>query len=151
MNSWQYFSPILVHMIMLINFDQKRRILMINSNVQTTEVSKTLRTGVSLRTIARHSYISRTLWPRITKFYANLHTRRVYNHTGYDVTNYFRSEATATKQSKMPPQTALGWILVLVPQRFASPSIGGLLVKKKFSNCPMRTRGWRHQYVITCV
>ena len=27
----------------------------------------------------------------------NLHTRGVYNHTEYDVTNYFRSEATAKK------------------------------------------------------
>ena len=34
----------------------------------------------------RQSYISRTVWPRIIKFCMNLHTRRVYNHTGYDVT-----------------------------------------------------------------
>ena len=72
-------------------------------------------------------YISRTVWPRITKFFTNLQTSRVYNHTGYDVTNYFRSEATAIKQSKMPPQADLGRILV--PRRFASPPLGGLLVQ----------------------
>ena len=33
------------------------------------------------------------------------------NRTGYDVTNCFRSEATARKQSKMTLQTALGRIL----------------------------------------
>ena len=31
----------------------------------------------------------------------SLHTRRVYNHTGYDVTDYFRSETTAKKQSQL--------------------------------------------------
>ena len=28
--------------------------------------------------------------PRIAKFYTNVHTGRVYKHTGYDVTIYFR-------------------------------------------------------------
>ena len=41
---------------------------------------------------------SRISRPRITKFY--------YNHTGYDVTIYFRSEVTVKK----PPQTASGRI-----------------------------------------
>ena len=57
----------------------------------------------------RQSYISRTFRPVITKLYKNLHTRQIYNHTGYDVTNYFRSEATA-KKTKMPPHTASGGI-----------------------------------------
>jgi len=38
------------------------------------------------------SYISRTVWPRITKFHLNLHAPGVYNSTGYDVTMCFRSE-----------------------------------------------------------
>ena len=42
--------------------------------------------------ISKQSYISRTVWPRIIKFYANLHIRRFYNRAGYDVTTYFRSE-----------------------------------------------------------
>ena len=40
----------------------------------------------------RKSYISGTVQPRITKFYTILHTHRVDNHTGYDVTICFRSE-----------------------------------------------------------
>ena len=40
------------------------------------------------------------LEPRITKFYTNLHTLRVYNQTGHDVTKYFRSEATAKKNRR---------------------------------------------------
>ena len=37
--------------------------------------------------------IWRTVWPRITKVYAKLHTDRVYNphRTGHDVTTYFWS------------------------------------------------------------
>ena len=50
------------------------------------------RTPALFDTHLRQSYISRTVWPRITKFYTNLHTGRVYNHTGYDVTSYFWSE-----------------------------------------------------------
>ena len=41
--------------------------------------------------------ISRTAWPIITKFYRNIHTDKVYSHTGYDVTNYFWSEVVAKK------------------------------------------------------
>ena len=47
------------------------------------------------------SCISRIFWPRITKFYTNVHTGRVYIHTGYGVTGYFRS--TVIERSKMPP------------------------------------------------
>ena len=45
-----------------------------------------------VRNKVRQSYISRTVRPRIIKFCANLCTRLVHNHTGYDVTMYFRSE-----------------------------------------------------------
>ena len=34
----------------------------------------------------------------------------VYKHTGYDITNYFRSEVILKKTSKMPPPTASGEI-----------------------------------------
>ena len=40
----------------------------------------------------RQSYISKTVWPRITKFYVNIRSRQIYNQTWYDVTMYFRSE-----------------------------------------------------------
>ena len=46
----------------------------------------------------------------ITNFFTNLYTSRFYNHTGYDVTIYFRSEVIAKKPSKMPPQTTSGGI-----------------------------------------
>ena len=45
----------------------------------------------------RQSCISRTVRPRITKFYTNLQIRRIYNHTGYDFTSYFRSEVILKK------------------------------------------------------
>ena len=73
------------------------------------------------------AYISGTVWPRITKFYRHIHADLSYICTGYDVTNYFRSEATVDKTVEMPHQTALDRILVA--RRFASPPIGGLLVR----------------------
>ena len=51
-------------------------------------------------------YISRTVWARITKCYRHIHTDLPYICTWYDVTNYFRSEVTMKKTSKMPHQTA---------------------------------------------
>ena len=47
----------------------------------------------------RQSYISRTVWPTIIKFCENLHTCRLYNHTGYDVTLYFRSEVIGVRKT----------------------------------------------------
>ena len=47
----------------------------------------------------------RWLQPRITKIGTNIHTDIMINHAGYDVTSYFRSEDTAKKSSKMPPET----------------------------------------------
>ena len=35
-------------------------------------------------------YLEKGLTASITKFYTNLHTRRVYNLTGYYVTGYFQ-------------------------------------------------------------
>ena len=68
----------------------------------------------------RQSYISRTIWSRIKTFYTNLHTGQFYNHTGYDVTDYFRlAVIEVQKRSKMPPPTAFGRILVA--RRFACP------------------------------
>ena len=58
----------------------------------------------------RQSYILRAVWPRIANFYTNLRNHRIYNHTGYDVTNYTRSEPKAKKPSKIPHQKASGVI-----------------------------------------
>ena len=65
---------------------------------------------VVVRNKVRQSFVLRTVWLRIIKFYRNLHTRRVYNHTGYDVTKYFRSEATAKNCENADAQTASGLI-----------------------------------------
>ena len=46
---------------------------------------------VAVRNKVRLSYISRTVCSKITTFYVKIHNRRAYNHTGYDVTTYFRS------------------------------------------------------------
>ena len=55
---------------------------------------------MSVRSIVRHetssSNISKTVRPRIAKFYVNIHTDIVYSHTGYDVIIYFRSAANRT-------------------------------------------------------
>ena len=51
-------------------------------------------------------YISRTDWARFTKVYEHIHADLSYIDTGYDITSCFRSEATATKPSKIPPQAA---------------------------------------------
>ena len=50
-------------------------------------------------------YISRTIYARITKFYSHNHADLPYICTGYDVNNYFHSEVTMKKPSKMPPQS----------------------------------------------
>ena len=42
------------------------------------------------------SDISKTVWPRITKFYGDIHTDIVYIQTGYDVIICFRSAANRT-------------------------------------------------------
>ena len=42
-------------------------------------------------------YISWTVWARITEFYRHIHADLPYICTEYDVTTYFRSEATAEK------------------------------------------------------
>ena len=54
---------------------------------------------VVVRNKVRQSYISRTVLPRITKFYTHLHTHRVYNHTGHDVTRYFQSEVMDVRKT----------------------------------------------------
>ena len=50
----------------------------------------------NVRSFVRHeissSNISKTVRPRITKFYGDIHTDIVYSHTGYDVIIYFQSE-----------------------------------------------------------
>ena len=56
------------------------------------------------------SNILRTVWPRITIFYVDIHTDIVYSRTGYDVIISFRSEVTVKKRSKLPPPTASGGI-----------------------------------------
>ena len=47
-----------------------------------------------------------TLQPRITKISIYIRTDILVSRTGYDVTNYFRSDVTAKIPSKMPPKTA---------------------------------------------
>ena len=42
-------------------------------------------------------YTSRKVEPKIIKFYADIHTKIVYSHTGYDVTCYSRT-AVITKR-----------------------------------------------------
>ena len=66
------------------------------------------RPASSLSLFVTKSYISRTAWRRITQFYINLHTRRVYKQTGYDATIYFRLEVIDVRRgSKMTHPTAL--------------------------------------------
>ena len=48
------------------------------------------------------SNISRTVWPRITTFYMDIHTDLLYSNNRYDVTNFFMSEVI----TKMPPPMA---------------------------------------------
>ena len=58
--------------------------------------------------------ISWMVWHRITKFHGDIGTGLVYKHTGYDVTNYFRSEVVIAgkKLFEMPPwmQTISVWM-----------------------------------------
>ena len=49
--------------------------------------------------------------PGITKLYTSLHTGRVYNHTGYDITGCFQlAVMKVKKRSQMLPPTASGRI-----------------------------------------
>ena len=56
------------------------------------------------------SNMSKTIWPRITKFYRDIHTNIVYSHTGYEAIIYFRSKIIAKKLLKIPLPTASGGI-----------------------------------------
>ena len=47
----------------------------------------------------RLSYISRTVQPRITEVYKNLHAGLVDNHTGYDITIDFRSDVIDVRKT----------------------------------------------------
>ena len=58
----------------------------------------------------RQSHLSRTLWPRIIKFYVGTHTDLFYIHTRYDVTYCFRSEVLATKTIGIAAPTTSGGI-----------------------------------------
>ena len=46
------------------------------------------------------SNISKTVQPRITKFYSDIHTDMFYSRTRYDIIIYFRSEAIGEKNSR---------------------------------------------------
>ena len=49
------------------------------------------------------------MWSIITKFHTDIHTGLVYNHTGYDVTSYFRLEVKETNNGFiMTPPFARG-------------------------------------------
>ena len=83
----------------------------------------------------RRSYISRTVWPRITKFYRKTFTP-VGPATIPDMGSLCTSGwklSTFEKGPKMTPQTALGRILLA--RRFASPPIGGILVIAAYMFC----------------
>ena len=53
---------------------------------------------VIVRNNVRQSCDSRTVSPRIIKFYRNLYTRPVYKRTGYEVTMYLRSEVIGVRK-----------------------------------------------------
>ena len=55
------------------------------------------------------SNISKTVGPRITKFYRDINTDIVYSHSGYDNIFHLRLEVVREK-SKMPPPTDSGGI-----------------------------------------
>ena len=52
------------------------------------------------------SNIARTVWPRITQIYPDIHIDLLHSHTWYDHPNYLQSEVVANKLSKMPPLMA---------------------------------------------
>ena len=58
----------------------------------------------------RQSYIWRIVWPRMAKFYMDIHADQLCIHTGYDVTSYFRSEIILKKTLTMLPPMASGFI-----------------------------------------
>ena len=43
--------------------------------------------------------MSKTVWPRITNFYRDIHTDIVYSHTGYDIIIYFQSKTVENTTS----------------------------------------------------
>ena len=93
-----------------------------------------------------HYEITHSVTKRITKFYKHIHADLHYICTGYDVTIYFRPEATAKKPSKMPPQTASGGIS---RERFkqGSPNFTRLSGPLVAETC----RIWRHSLLpVSC-
>ena len=54
---------------------------------------------VAVRQKVRLSYISITVWPRITTFYKNRHTGRIYKSTGQTVTVPFMSEVISVRKT----------------------------------------------------
>ena len=63
-----------------------------------------IRIGLGQCSFVRHeisfSNISKTVCPRIIKFYVNIHTDIVYIRTGYDIIIYFQSEVTGENSRK---------------------------------------------------
>ena len=55
-------------------------------------------------------YISRTVWPKITQFYTDIHFDQPYIHTGYDITNYNSRQLLRKKTAKMLLPTTAGGI-----------------------------------------
>ena len=52
-------------------------------------------------------YISRMIWPRVTKYDMDIHTDQLYSQTGCDIIGYFLSEVIGKRLSKMSPSMAL--------------------------------------------
>ena len=52
------------------------------------------------------SFILRTVWPRITKFYVDIHSDSFYSHNGYNIISYFPSKVIKKKLFKMSPLMA---------------------------------------------
>ena len=69
---------------------------------------------------------SAAAWPRITKFYMDIHANPLYSHTGYDVTSYFRSAFLLQFESMTESD---GFVSNLVARRFTCPNqlVGFLL------------------------
>ena len=57
----------------------------------------------------RPSNISRTVCPRITTFYVDIHADQFHSHTGYDVTSYFQSEDITKKSFENAASDGFGW------------------------------------------
>ena len=89
-------------------------------------------TRICRRSFVHHNVsglnISRIVWPRITKFYTDIHTDLLYSHTGHDVTSYFWSAFIEVQKNGQKCRLRQLWVEFLQNRLTNLPDVSWLAV-----------------------